>query len=408
MSQSQIETGIPSDLALYNTLKYDGVISRVNSYQPASPQSNYQAGQLITFQMPLEFLDFRNMSWQFTIQGSVTGGTFARFNSDIRSIIKRMTIVFGSKVVYDCQHQNLLFNITNQIKDVNWAAGPGTILNGTGSTTQRNADFTNPNRVYAVQLYNQRAELLSSALPLQKLNMQMYINLYLAPANECVETDGTNPNYIVNNNQLHISSLIPSSGWEQRFASRIPQGISFNYLNFENAFDTSILGVGVSRASKTLNFRYTSLTGIIFVMRPSAGLQNPATLNKLSEYDFNNLNSCSIRLGSFQQPTDQDTNYADRYTMAVELFGKSTQLPLALAQNFNTTNFVGAVNLAKHPFEEMNSSNSVNGVNTSISSALILDMSFSSPLSQNYTLDVYAMSECSVIWQPNGSIIWEN
>jgi hypothetical protein len=402
------ETGIPNDLNLYNVLKYDGVISRINSYQPANPQNGYAPGQLLTFQMPMEFLDFRNGSFQFTLTNTAPGSTYAYFNRDIRSIFKRITLSFGSKVIYDCQNQNLLYNIMDLLKDPQWKEYNGKVLNSTGSQAERTADFNNPNRVYAVQLYDLRQELLSHALPLQKLNVQLYINIYLAPVNECITTDSLTPNYTLNNAQFHISSLIASPGWNSLYDSRISMGIPYSYINFENQYDSSILTAGTTRASKSLNFRYSSLTGIIAVMRPSANIQNLTAVDKLNNFPPLNLNTCQLRIGSFVQPTDDLANLADRFSMLCELFGKSTQIPMDAALLWDTSTFIIAQNLSKHPFSQSGNNIDTNGINTSISNNMILDLSFSVPLPANYTLDVFAMSECSVVFQQNGGIIWNN
>lgn len=400
--------GIPQNLSLQETVELSGVLSRINSYQPASPQSNYYPGQQITFQLSNDFLDFRNHSWQFTIAASSPGSTYARFNKDIRSIIKRLTISFGSKIVYDCNNQNLLFNIMNNLKDIQWADNQGKLLNGTGDTTSRGSDFTNASRTYAVQLYNVRQDLLSQVLPLQKLGISLFINIYLAPVNECIETDGLTPTYVVNDNQFHISALVASQEWDNLYNAKIPKGIRYCYKNYENAFDSSLLTAGITRASKTLNFRYTSLTGLICVMRPSANVNNLAISNKLNTYDFNNLNRFNVRIGSYVNPTDDLTNYGDRYTAFCELFGKSTQDPIQAGVNFNSTNFMIAANLSKHPFYQQNEQCLSNGMNTSVSSALIVDFGFSSPLSQNMTLDIYGISENAIVFQANGGIVWEN
>lgn len=402
------ETAISSDIALYDLLKYDGIISRLNTYVPASPESGYQPNQLITFAMPQEAIDFRNSSFQFTVSASAPGSTYAYFNSDIRSIIRRMTVSFGSKIVLDIQNQNLLFNITNELKDPLWASYNGLILNGTGSQVQRQADFTNANRVYSVQLYNMNSELLSQVLPLQKLSMNMYVNIYLAAANECITTDSVNPTFTVNNCQFHYSSLVMSQTWENLWDAKIPKSIAYNYITYENAFDTSLLANGISRASKTLNYRYTSLNGIIFVMRPSANINSLTAVDKLNRYDFNNLNLCQVRIGGYTQPSDNTANLSDRLTMVCEMFGLSTKNPLAGALNFGSTSFVGAVNLARHPYSSQTNNSSINGINTSISSALILDLGFSAPLSQAYTLDIYAVAENSIVFTTNGSLVWEN
>lgn len=399
--------GIPQNLSLQQQVELSGVLSRINSYVPSTSQSSFSPGQQITFQISNDFLDFRNHSFQFTVNASKVGGTYGRFNKDIRSIIKRMTISFGSKIVLDINNQNLLFNMLNNLKDLNWPEYQGKILNGAGDTTSRNTDFTDTARTYAVQLYSMKEELLSKVLPLQKLGLSLFINLYLADPSECIETDGSSATYTVSNCQLHIAALVASQEWDNLYMSKIPQGIKYCFRNYENQFDSSLLSAGISRASKTLNFRYSSLTGIIMVMRPSANINNLAANDKLCAYDFNNLNRFNVRIGSYVCPTDDLTNYSDKYAALCELFGISTTQTIFAGLNWSTNNFMICQNLSKHPYYQNQENCLTNGVNTSVSSAMIVDMGFSAPLAQNYSLDIFAISENAVVFQSNGGIIWE-
>lgn len=398
---------LPDSLSLYEVSSYGGIKTRVDSYSPSMPQSGYLPGQIITFQLPLQNLDLRNSSWQFSLNCTAPGSTYAYFNKDIRSIIQRMTLSFGSKIIFDCQNANLLFNVMDQLKETAWADSAGKLLYGTGDQVSRQADFTNVNRYYCVQLYNLNSELLSFILPLSKLNVQLYINIYLAPVANCITTDSLAPTYVVNENQFHCSFLETTPEWEQLWAAKISRGIAFNYLNYENTFDSSLLTAGISRASKTLQFRYSSLVGIIFVMRPLANINSQTAVDKLSRYDFNNLSGVQCRIGSFVTPTDITTNFGDRYTMLMQQFGYSTKVAYAASQNFNTTNFIGAVNFSRHPYQRMDASTSINGIDTSINSAVILDLTFSSPLGANYSIDIYGLSECSVVFLSNGGINWQ-
>lgn len=403
-------TLLPRNLALYDTNSYGGIVSRKSGYTAAQPTNGYIPGNKIMFTLPLEFIDFRKSTFQFTIAGIAgTGGTYTRFNVDMRSIIDRMQIICGSTVIYDCQGQNLLFNMMNNIKDVNWAATAGTILNGTGTTAQRQTDFANPNRVYAVELYNiAGSDLLSYALPMQKLGAQTQIVLYLAQPASCMESDGANPSYVVNNCQYHYDSLTPSPGWDNLYNSRVmSNGVNFNYLNYEFLFDSSTLQVGLRRATKSLTFRYSSLIGVIAVMRPIANVESLTANNKLSTYNFNGIDSAQMRIGTYTQPIDQVRSYSDLYMMFLQLFDKSAQEALAGAVNFNTNNFILAINLARHPYEKIDQNTSISGINTSISNNLQLDISFDTPLNVAYTLETYGLYESTVSFNANGSITFQ-
>lgn len=403
---------IPDNFELYSSsTKLGAIQSRVNSYIAAQPQSGYKPLQMISIPLGAEFYDLRNSSLQFTITGTKSGGTYARFGQDIRCIFARLTIQIGSKTIVDINNYGLMCSALDYLKDPNWAESVGKLCYGASSNVaNRNADFNNPNKVYSVQLYNllNHAELLSQALPLQQLNSQFQINLYLQNANLCCESDATSVDYTVNMVQYHLCTLTPSPAWTAAYNQRIPRGISYNFINIENAYDTSILQAGVSRVSKNLNFRYTSLLSLFFLMRPSAGLQTLATNNKMTQYDFNALNGLQVRVSSLVTPTDINCSASDLYGYVMEVFNKSTQSSTQLAIGYDSNSFIGCINLSKHPWSSTSTGISINGLNTSIASSVILDMQFSTPLPANYSLDIFAISENSLVFQQNGGIVWEN
>lgn len=407
MATNISKIGLPESLALSEVYKYGGIRSRINNYFSAIPESNYTPGQTIMLQCPMELVDFRSHSLEFTVTGTPgTGATFTRFNKDIRSIFQRMVIKFGGKVVYDCQNQNLLFNLLDGTYDFNWEDSCGLIALGTGDATQRNADFLNPNRVYSVQLYGLGPEFLNKILPLQKLQVQLTIELTLANPNVCIECDGTDPKYQVNNVRMHYASLVPDDNWNSLYNNKVASGINYNFISFDNFTTSTLLPAGVQNASAVLTYRYTSLIGLIAVMRPSANIYNLATLNKLNTFDFNNLSDAQVRIGGYVQPQDVSRNVPDCLQMYCELFNLSMRSAFISSTDFGSTSFVLAIPLSKHPREWNDSQGSIQGINTSIANNIVFDMKFNVPIPANTTVDFFALSEQSVIFNANGSISW--
>jgi len=401
--------GIPDGLAITREFTFGGVMARNNNYISARPQNGYTPGQFFTLEMPLEMLDFRSSTLQFTITGTPAGGaTFTRFNKDIRSIFKRIVVRFGSKQVLDVQNNGLLYNILDGNLDVNWESTVGALTTGTGPAAQRNADFLNPNKVYAVQLYNNEDSFFYNVYPFQKLGVQCYIDVYLAPANEVIETDVSGATYVVNNVQWHTASLVPSKDWEIKYGLRLPLGITFTYLTYENLYDSSVLQAGVSQASKTLSYKYSSLLGVFCVFQTSSTLQSQTTLNKLSTYNFLGLNSANLKIGSQCYPIDTNRSASDLLTMYAELFGLSMRFPFAQAVNFDSTNFVLCIPLARHIKENRDIGASLDGLNTSIGTSITLDMGFSAPLPSAQTMNIYGLVENTITFNPNGSITWNS
>lgn len=417
---------LPDDLALSDIMSYGGVVSRVNTYASAIPQGPYVPNQEIQIQLPMEMIDFRNHALEFTIQGSQTGtaptaNTLA-FNSDIRSVFKRIRIQLGSQIIYDCTNQNVLFNLLDLKNESTWPSTVGKLNYGTGTLAQRSATFL-ASTSYAVQLYSLNSELMRKILPLNKLGVQGIITITLASANECIEYlggDGTTAvSYAVNNVQLHYASLNSSDSWNNMYDNRVKsKGYAvWNYVNYENQYYTSTFNSGLTQASQALSFRYSSMLGIIAVFRPAAGLMSFNSQNKLSNFEFPSISNAQLRIGSYVQPINATTSIQDLYTMFVEIFGMSIKFPSSASVGFSLTNgqvtqaapgtFVLAINTSKHPFEKVDSNSSINGINTAIANNLILDLQFSVALPVTYQMDIYAISEQSILFNANGSVTYQ-
>lgn len=399
---------MPESLSLDSEVELSGIVSRVQSYVQAQPSSGYTSSQIITIPLPMETLQLQSATVQFTIAGTPsTTGTFTRFNKDIRSIFNRVVARIGSKIVYDSMNSNLLYNILTGAFPTAWATSTGAQTTGTGSAVQRNADFLNANKVYAVQLYTSQESFFYNLFPLMYLGAQMYIDLYLENPAVCIETDGLpNANYVVNNVEFHYATCVMSEGYKNMYKEKIPKGISYTYFNYANLFDSSLLPAGTTKASKVLSFKYSSLIGVLCVMQDQNTTQT--TLNKLNKFNFNNLNYAVVRVGSQNMPNEMKRNTSDMLSMYAELTGISMRTDFAQAVNFDSDNFVLAIPLARQIKELENKDKRVSysGINTSLGTSLVLELGFSSALVSNQTLQIFGIYESTLVYQPNGSVIY--
>jgi hypothetical protein len=407
-----LNLAVPEGIAQSKEVKLSGILARNQSYVNSQQPNNIGPEQFTTFELPQELLDLRSATFQFKITGTPgVGSTYNRFNQDIRSIISRIIVRFGSKVVVDTHAKNLWYNITNYTKPVNWATSVGRITNGVGSTTERNALFSNPNYVYAVQLYNMENSFFNKVLPLNKLGVQCYIDIYFAQPNQCIESDAGSPTYVVNAMQFHYSSLVPDDNWNQMYNTQVSQGgCTYTYCNVENINDTSLMPAGVSSVSKILTYKYTSLVGVVAVMRPLANMSNFAANDKLNNYAFNNVNTAYVKIGSQQYPINSNQSGSDMLTMFAEQFGLSMRVDFAGATNWLTGSpgsFVVCIPLAKHikEFDRVKGI-SVDGLDTSIGTSVIINLQFSTPLAAAMQVDFFALYEAQVTFNQNGSITW--
>ena len=341
---------LPQSLGLEPEILLSGVVARSNNYISASPENGYLPNQVVSLALPFECLDLRGAQLSFTLNGTVAGGaTFTRYERDIRSIFNRITVRFGSRYIMDTQQSGLLSNILDQTYDVNWSSTVGSLTTGTGSTVQRNTDFLNPNKVYSVQLYANEDSFFYNIMPLHKLSVQCYIDFYLAPANEVIESDVNGATYVMNNVQFHCASLVPSNSWNDLYDQKISRdlGITYTYFSYEHLFDSNILQLGTSSCQKVLNYKYSSVIGLIFVMQDKrTGSQTQ--LNKMTKFNYNGTSIAYAKIGSSVFPVDQIRNSSDLLYMFGECMGLSMRFPFAASVNYDTTNFIGAIPLARH------------------------------------------------------------
>lgn len=406
---------LPSALVLNDQYNWGGVLARSQGYISASPEGPYLPNQKAQISMPLELVDLRNSTLQFTVTGTAgTGATYTRFNSGIKSIIDRITIQFGSKVILDIQDYNVVSLMQDLRLDLNWQDTVGALNFGYGSTAVRNSRFLDPTYVYAVQLYSVHQDFLHTILPLQKLGVQLILNIYFAPANQCIESDGTNPTYAVNNLQLHYSSLVPTPNWDQMYNEKVRSDNppSFVYCGYDAQEDTNTCLAGITNFSKVLTYKYTSLNCVMVLFR-SGNLESVSVNDKLNNFAYPNITSAYLKIGSVQYPQDNSTNLGDRFSMLCECWGISMQnQPIKASQNFASGtpgSFILAFPLSKHPYEQ-NEDDNVNsqGIDTSIATSIVLNVQFGTALASNLTMEVIGIYNNCITYNSNGSITWYN
>lgn len=409
-TSGNVQKVLPQSLGLEPELLLGGVIARANNYISASPENGYLPNQTITLALPFECLDLRGAQLSFTLAGTPAGGaTFTRYERDIRSLFNRITVRFGSRYVMDTQQTGLLYNVLDQTYDVNWSSTVGSLTTGSGSTVQRNTDFLNPNKVYSVQLYANEDSFFYNVMPLHKLSVQCYIDFYLAPASEVIESDVNGATYVMNNVQFHVASLVPTNNWNDMFDMKISMNpsITYTYFTYEHLFDSNILQAGTSSCQKVLNYKYSSVIGVIFVMQDKrTGSQTQ--LNKMTKFNFNGVSIAYAKIGSSVYPVDQIRNSSDLLYMFAETMGLSMRFPFAGAVNFDSTNFIGAIPLARHIKENRDINLSLDGLNTSLGSSFTLTLGFTPNLPSAQDLHIWAIVENTITYNKNGSITFNN
>lgn len=408
---------LPNDMLINPELNYGGVIARTQTYiLPSTGAGNYGPQGKIQFTFPNEMMDFKNSTFQFTLNGTAGGGaTYTRINQGIKSIINRITVQAGSKTILDINNYNQVSLLNDLSKDFNLQSTSLKVAMGYGTPTERNNYFASSTKVYAVQLYSLHEEFWHAIMPYNMTKVQLVMNIYLEEANKCIESDGTNPTFTINNCEYHYSSLVPSDGWVNMFNQRLSSVDNFptySYNSYDVIEDQSLCQVGVSNISKVLTFKYSQLSGIGIIFRNLAGIDSFATNNKLNNFVYPAITNRQLKIGGISFPNDQQSSNPDEFSMLCEYYDTSMQrVPLGFAVNYDGTGVAPSTYglffpLAKFPYQEEDDGIKSQGLSTDIGTNIVLSISFSAPLPSALVMTVFARYNNTIIYNSNGTVSW--
>jgi hypothetical protein len=433
---------VPNEFALDREMCLTSVVANQYTFINAVPISGYLPGNRITLNLPQEFVSLQDAYLEFNVVGSLGntgGGMTGQFIPDIRSIIQRMTILFGSKTILDIQEWGMLQNIFDYTFDPLWAQTTGRVLVATNdSVAERAAFFSSTTQTYACRLNFSKGleSIYNKVIPFQKVGSTMQIQLYLQSdpsrviSTSITPTGSILPSFTVNNVEFHYITNVPTPEWNADFDQKIVNnnfggGVTFTCRGYDWTQDTSLLPAGVTFASKTLTFKYASLLGLIIAFQPSA-VPTTWTQDTKMQYFYNPaLNLLRVRIGGQQFPQDSSTNDADTYGRFLLMFGLDAESPYAAASAPQSTgntwsyvsgsyptyaSFVPTCPLMKYPNQIRSDDRIANeGLDTSIATSIQLDLGFSVAIpSGGLVTNIFAIYEYTMILNPNGSVTLYN
>lgn len=418
--------GIPNSLAMGPEFCYSGVLANnITFVNPASGPGPYQGNQSqkIVLNIPQEMIDFRNSCLEFNAVGNVgnTAGLQCAFVQDIRSIFSRMTISLGSKIIYDTIGYNRLQSVFNYLNEPQWFDYDGAVLCGTDtSVVTRRANFTSTTKKYSVMLgFTKDIEsLFRKILPLQKVGSQMQVTLYLEDAAKCISTSaavtGTiAPSYYIDNIEFHYMTIIPDENLNNRIDSEIKSGaLTFTSRGFDEYLASGVALAGASKFSATLPYKYADLLGVIVAFVPAA-IEDTWTDDNKMKYFYNpGVNVLRLKIGGQFYPADSTTVDSDVYFRYLIMFGEDPEDVHTAALNWNyngaapaSASYIPCCPIAKYP-NEINADGRevVMGLDTSIATAIQLDIGFSTPLPATMNVYCWAYYNFTVTFNANGSV----
>lgn len=404
---SSFQVFIPNSLRFNPTKK--GLAARRVPFKLRSEQQTYATNnnKLIRFILPNNAIyDTRNGYITFTVNLSVTGGTYSRIHQGIFSIMNRLRILAASTEVEDLRDYNRIYSMLWEMKNPQLVtANIGTNVMGFGTQAQRNA--LSPQSDYAMPVMS--GILNNELLPLDNLQSGLVLEFYLEDPSVCVETDGTNPVITISNLVFHYERLELDNEYRSFIRSYInSNGLQIGFHTWERLINA--LTTGQSQ-NLMINHRSSSMNGILNVLVDSSQT-NVTTINdKFLNWPPLSMTQTNVIInGSIFPDEPIDTVFANRYepyhaycrwVQKTKLNGIIPISPSIDSASFAVDRFVQIDDFEAYP----EVSDIVNPFTTlANNSTIIKKLVFSAVVPANYQLDSWVEYFRQIAITVNGSI----
>lgn len=383
----QIEGAIPQSLDFFQNVpiinKYVSKREETFVYPEAANSGYSPQNSIIRFSLSNGMLDLRKSSWEFYATASATGGTYVRFSKGITCTVNRLRVMCGTTVLEDIINFNLLYAAKLLSKDPAFLSTSATVLMGYGDAAARNTDNANPNRRYVVNL-GFLSDLLNRVIPQNYMNSQLRIELYMEQAGRCIETDGTNPTYTINNNQFHYSLLKTTS----EFDNLIQFPILISYKSWENYVNQ--YAASTNNSQTIIPIKKRQMTGIFSVSRNQTDTNNPASNDKFQTYQlYSQFGNSRYKINNTYFPLDKVEDTYDSYIQMVDFWRVKYNQPIQYGNSWPTS-FINAQNICQRTSAD-EADDYICGIDTSKdTSSVVSEITFNSGVPALQEVQYYA------------------
>lgn len=295
------------------------------------------------------------------------------------------------------------------------AVGPE--LFGTGSQAQRNADGLLTSQRYCIPL--NMGIFSTGVLPLNATKTNYHeLELYLAPANTFVETNGTNPVVTISNLELYVEQVMSWDGsYERSLMKLVDQGnfqVWFEtFVSFLNNLINQQQDLVIAQRNESLNYIYTFLADL-------TNLTNTGTNDKFITFPKQNSFSYQLKINTKLFPEEEirtDGRALPAYIFLLRLLSQwkiggmpgecpyefpnpTVSVPNINIASFNTTGFFMVIDLRSSPGQTV-----LNNVSTEVNS-MDLIFKYKSTAVPPLQTGVYHISNYNVILSilPTGKV----
>lgn len=251
---------------------------------------------VIRFRIPNDSpLDFRRSFLLFDIELSVTPNPvlpFQRLAFGSWSWVDRIRYHSSGDTVEEIQYYNRVASyLWTVFSNPDYVDAIGPEVMGTGSQAQRAAATPGPGvRVrYCLPLF--MGFLGTGVIPYQSFKNQFHeLEIYLAPANTFVETNGTNPVVTISNLDWHVESICSWDGSYERSLNRLVDMGNFSvwfdtYISFLNNVLNQQQDLVIAQRNESLNSITTFFSDLLSVTNTTVP-DKFITFPKLATFSF--------------------------------------------------------------------------------------------------------------------------
>lgn len=394
---------IPDDLAMLfsEPHAYGAIADRSEVYVNADQPNNITPGTVSYIRLPkAELSDLRGSTLEFQAAPSATGGTYVRFSQPIATVIDRVRVLANSTLLDDEIGFNRIYSMKLMTEDNTEWASSLQITDGVGSTATRNGwAGASPN--YQIQL-GYIVDLLNRVLPIGYLgNNQITIEIYWSQALYCVECDGTNPTYVVNNLQYHYANINVTDNYKRMLNDKFKAGgVQFSYRAFDNYVGSYTAGTN-STVYTTLPFKHRKALAIMYVAIPTANLTTTSDNDKFITFsNYTAYNSSRLKINNKYIPSDRVLNSWEQFLQTMDAFDVPYKNNSYIANNWLTGQaFIIGQTIAQSPRNVSDDNKIIQGIDISQgNSNCIAEITFGTALSAQQTVfyfcEYYAI--CSI------------
>jgi hypothetical protein len=385
---------------------------------PDTPDGQRSSGRL-RWTLPNDtWYDFRMgyITFRFT---SEAGGvpTFLRMSRYVWTVIKKQTLRLGATEVEQIDKANLIrtwHRLFMQTTDMQYQ---DVLLFG-GSIS----DIVRGNQAagwkFSIPIFFNA--LTEKPLPLHLSKDRWTLEFNLDNAANCLETDGTDPNFTVSDYRLWFHRVRPSEAFDNMFKDALSKGPI--YLKFDTYLNHEFIANATTTTfSQPVNERSTNITSIVVIARDMDTLTDPSQLGKFDTMNFNDLDNYQFRInGELYPPDPVDGSFGiepwmhlancmgfwNSYDGDATVWHPSSVIASDVNTDTEVINYTAQKFSIYHNFEEHPHTGLVSGIDMTAKNGVILfQQQWGTPLAANQQIDLFVKVTRILILKPDGSHI---